>query len=305
MTSAAPRRLPGRLLARLARGGPVLRGVDPRARSPRPARATTTTTSRGADQHLAHRHGRDLDVARRRPELQPRADASRSRRSPSDHRNASGGKVVPARDACQAARTDLAGAASARPYARPVSWSAQHEHEQELDHEHQIEPPEPQEREHEQAAAPAGLRRRQQRVLATRSPARARASCPRARSTPRCRARSTPRAAAARPRRRRPGPLRERPRRPLRRHASTPTTRPTSSTARCRRRRSPPAPTSTSPRASTTPARPTAIDLIAHELAHVVQQRGAPNSGPLTVSQPGDALETEADSVADSIALRF
>ena len=42
--------------------------------------------------------------------------------------------------------------------------------------------------------------------------------------------------------------------------------------------------------------------LIAHELAHVVQQRGAASSGPLTVSQPGDALETEADSVADSIA---
>ena len=41
--------------------------------------------------------------------------------------------------------------------------------------------------------------------------------------------------------------------------------------------------------------------LIAHELAHVVQQRGAANAGPLTVSQPGDALETEADSVADSI----
>jgi hypothetical protein len=41
--------------------------------------------------------------------------------------------------------------------------------------------------------------------------------------------------------------------------------------------------------------------LIAHELAHVVQQRGAANSGPLTVSQPGDALETEADSVADSL----
>ncbi len=40
--------------------------------------------------------------------------------------------------------------------------------------------------------------------------------------------------------------------------------------------------------------------LIAHELAHVVQQRGAASSGPLTVSQPGDALETEADSVADS-----
>jgi hypothetical protein len=42
--------------------------------------------------------------------------------------------------------------------------------------------------------------------------------------------------------------------------------------------------------------------LIAHELAHVVQQRGAPQGGPLTVSQPGDAMETEADSVADSIS---
>jgi len=42
--------------------------------------------------------------------------------------------------------------------------------------------------------------------------------------------------------------------------------------------------------------------LIAHELAHVVQQRGATNSGPLTVSNPGDALENEADSVADSLA---
>lgn len=42
--------------------------------------------------------------------------------------------------------------------------------------------------------------------------------------------------------------------------------------------------------------------LIAHELAHVVQQRGAANAGPLTVSQPGDALEREADHVADSIA---
>jgi hypothetical protein len=41
--------------------------------------------------------------------------------------------------------------------------------------------------------------------------------------------------------------------------------------------------------------------LIAHELAHVVQQRGAPTSGPLTVSQPGDSLEQEADGVADQI----
>jgi hypothetical protein len=42
--------------------------------------------------------------------------------------------------------------------------------------------------------------------------------------------------------------------------------------------------------------------LLAHELAHVVQQRGAASSGPLTVSEPGDALESEADSVADQIA---
>jgi len=42
--------------------------------------------------------------------------------------------------------------------------------------------------------------------------------------------------------------------------------------------------------------------LIAHELAHVVQQRGAPTSGPLTVSNPGDTLEREADDVADKIA---
>ena len=41
--------------------------------------------------------------------------------------------------------------------------------------------------------------------------------------------------------------------------------------------------------------------LIAHELAHVVQQRGAGASGPLTVSQPGDAMEREADAVADDI----
>jgi hypothetical protein len=41
--------------------------------------------------------------------------------------------------------------------------------------------------------------------------------------------------------------------------------------------------------------------LIAHELAHVAQQRGAPTSGPLTVSNPGDAMETEADAVADTL----
>ena len=39
-------------------------------------------------------------------------------------------------------------------------------------------------------------------------------------------------------------------------------------------------------------------ELLAHELAHVVQQRGAPTSGPLVVSQPGDALEVDADRAA-------
>jgi hypothetical protein len=39
--------------------------------------------------------------------------------------------------------------------------------------------------------------------------------------------------------------------------------------------------------------------LIAHELAHVVQQRGSSSGGPLAVSQPGDAMEREADSVAE------
>lgn len=42
--------------------------------------------------------------------------------------------------------------------------------------------------------------------------------------------------------------------------------------------------------------------LLAHELTHVVQQRGAPTSGPLTVSQPGDSLEREADRAADELS---
>ena len=42
--------------------------------------------------------------------------------------------------------------------------------------------------------------------------------------------------------------------------------------------------------------------LIAHELTHVVQQRGAPTTGPLRVSEPGDALEAEADAAAREIA---
>jgi hypothetical protein len=41
--------------------------------------------------------------------------------------------------------------------------------------------------------------------------------------------------------------------------------------------------------------------LIAHELAHVAQQRGAPTTGRLTVSNPGDAMEREADDVASRV----
>jgi hypothetical protein len=39
-------------------------------------------------------------------------------------------------------------------------------------------------------------------------------------------------------------------------------------------------------------------ELLTHELAHVVQQRGAPDSGALVVSRPGDALELEAEAAA-------
>lgn len=42
--------------------------------------------------------------------------------------------------------------------------------------------------------------------------------------------------------------------------------------------------------------------LLTHELTHVVQQRGADTSGPLTVSQPGDASEVEADTVEGELA---
>jgi hypothetical protein len=46
------------------------------------------------------------------------------------------------------------------------------------------------------------------------------------------------------------------------------------------------------------PGTPSGDQLIAHEVAHTEQQRGAPSVGPLTVSNPGDVLEREADSVA-------
>lgn len=39
-------------------------------------------------------------------------------------------------------------------------------------------------------------------------------------------------------------------------------------------------------------------ELLAHELTHVVQQRGAPVTGEMRVSDPGDALEREAERVA-------
>ncbi len=41
--------------------------------------------------------------------------------------------------------------------------------------------------------------------------------------------------------------------------------------------------------------------LLAHELSHVVQQRGAPTSGPLTVSEPGEPLEVEADRAVNEL----
>ena len=42
--------------------------------------------------------------------------------------------------------------------------------------------------------------------------------------------------------------------------------------------------------------------LLAHELTHVVQQRGAPTTGELRVSEPGDALERQAERAAGTIA---
>lgn len=41
--------------------------------------------------------------------------------------------------------------------------------------------------------------------------------------------------------------------------------------------------------------------LLAHELTHVAQQQGAPAGGPLRVSDPGDALERDAERVAGEL----
>lgn len=42
--------------------------------------------------------------------------------------------------------------------------------------------------------------------------------------------------------------------------------------------------------------------LLAHELTHVSQQRGATPTTDMTVSEPGDASEAEADSIADKVS---
>lgn len=42
-------------------------------------------------------------------------------------------------------------------------------------------------------------------------------------------------------------------------------------------------------------------ELLAHELTHVVQQRGAPVTGEMRVSDPGDALEREAERAARGV----
>ena len=42
-------------------------------------------------------------------------------------------------------------------------------------------------------------------------------------------------------------------------------------------------------------------ELLAHELTHVVQQRGAPVTGEMRVSAPGDALERAAERVARGV----
>jgi pyruvate/2-oxoglutarate dehydrogenase complex dihydrolipoamide acyltransferase (E2) component len=49
------------------------------------------------------------------------------------------------------------------------------------------------------------------------------------------------------------------------------------------------------------PASSAGQKLLAHELTHVSQQRGATPTSDMTVSEPGDASEVEAASVADKI----
>ena len=50
------------------------------------------------------------------------------------------------------------------------------------------------------------------------------------------------------------------------------------------------------------PATASGDALLAHELTHVVQQRGSPATGPLTVTDPGGELEAEADATARELS---
>jgi hypothetical protein len=50
------------------------------------------------------------------------------------------------------------------------------------------------------------------------------------------------------------------------------------------------------------PSTPDGTQLIAHEAAHVIQQRGAPPDGPLMVSHPDDAMEREAEALSRDVA---
>jgi hypothetical protein len=49
------------------------------------------------------------------------------------------------------------------------------------------------------------------------------------------------------------------------------------------------------------PQTPAGQELIAHEVAHADQQLGAPMSGPLVVSNPGEPLEVAADKTAGEL----
>jgi hypothetical protein len=43
--------------------------------------------------------------------------------------------------------------------------------------------------------------------------------------------------------------------------------------------------------------------LVTHEVAHVLQQRGAALTGPLTVTQPNDPTELEAEAIARDVTI--
>ena len=188
-----------------------------------------------------------------------------------------------------------------RPYARHVSWSARHDREQELEHGHHIEPPDPQEREPEQPlhqlASDVG-----NHAFGGTLAREGAGITPTGHVHPEVQgqidaSRGTGTGLPAGVRERLEGSLGD----------LSDVTVHTDHTADALNR-------SVSARAFATgtdvyfargeynPGSAEGDRLIAHELAHVVQQRGAPSAGPLAVSNPGDALETEADAVADKLA---